>query len=142
MKLVLLITLSFLFGCQGTEKHHAQLSNQRLAPRPGYDGHLTNRICKEKDWLGDCKKWSVKAYDIRDRSVREMLNEFRIACKIGGKRYRVDIDRPGFVRKENPVCVDKSIFGNCKEWVTNTNYIPIQNYEYLIEAQTQCMKGW
>ena len=144
MKLVRFIILSFLLiGCQHGVKYHAQLSKQRLAPRPGYDGYLTNRICGERNFWGECLKWDIKSYDINDPEVRIMMNDFRIACQIGGKRFRISLDQPGFVRRTTGKCIKKKVLSrSCKKWELLEDFIHIQRYEYLIEAHTECKGGW
>lgn len=143
MRHVWLITISFfIFGCQVPEKYHAQLAQQRLAPRPGHEGYLTHRICKQSKFWGGCEIYDIKTYDINDPEVRVMMNDFRIACRIGGKRFRISLDKPGFVRREHGKCKDKKLFSNkCKKWEYNEDFIPIENYDYLIEASTECMAG-
>lgn len=145
MKPILLISLILSVSCSTTKTyHHSDLANQKLSPRTGYEGHLTNRICKEKKTLGgECIKWSVKKYDINDPAIRKQLNDFRIACRIGGKRFRVALDRPGFIRTERGKCVNRQKWwGNkCKEWGFKEIYIPVSNYQYLINSAMFCYKG-
>lgn len=143
MRLVLLLILSFAFGCETVEKDHAQLSRQRLAMRPDFQGYLTNRICEKKDFWGNCEKYSIKQYDLGDPEIRKMINDFKIACKIGGKRFRVSLDRPGFERRSKGECLDRKLFSReCKDWETIIDFISITEHDYLVEAQTQCKSGW
>lgn len=144
MKVILLTILILSTSCTTTKFYHANLANQKLSPRTGFDGHLTNRICAEMSPLGgECKKWSIQKYDINDSKIRKQLNDFRIACRVGGKRYRVSLNRPGFIRTERGKCVNRQKWwGNkCKEWGFKTLYIPVSDYQYLINSGMYCYKG-
>ena len=76
MKLLLMLLMLILVSCAGlktwtrdtfepkskmdeVQESHKPLEKQRLIPRPGYEGHLTNRVCLK--WYGsDCEKESIK----------------------------------------------------------------------------------
>lgn len=148
LKLRILVSslLLFIVGCQTPTVGHAPMFKERIAPRPGYEGMLTNRICK-KELFGSCQEWSVKTYDIKDPKVRKAANDFGMACQIGGKRFRICMDKTGFCRREQ-ICLkwSKSWFGmgkeKCRQWETKETYIDISQYLYLIEAGTECMRGF
>jgi hypothetical protein len=127
---------------------HRPLEAQRLIPRKGYEGKLTNRICLK--WYGDkCEAESIKEYSLKDKSVRELLIKLQFACHIGGKRYRVCPDREGFCRREKKtVCKKwgKKVFSRkkvCRKWEDEKkeSFIPVSNYNFLLDASTECKKG-
>ena len=136
MKLIILLSI-LLISCE-KKNDHANFSRQRFVPRPGYDHHLTNRVCRSNK-LGSCKEWSIRAYDLRDDLVRKQYVDFKIACRIAGRRFRVCLDKPGFCRRER-VCKKKSGFfkKKCKKWDKKIEYIPISNYQYLIDSNLEC----
>lgn len=166
MKLLTIVFLLFLCSCSSltdwtkdvfepksemdeVQESHKPLEKQRLIPRPGYEGHLTNRVCL-KWYGGKCEKESVKKYSLKDKNVRSRLIRFKFACHIGGKRYRVCPDKEGFCRRDKKrVCtkwVRKHIFTNkkkCKNWkdeAINT-FIPVSDYQLLLDGSTECKKG-
>lgn len=138
----LISLISLIFITCSTDKiiKRVPLVNQRIAARPGYEGHLTNQYCeKYKD--DKCEKWNVIKYDLRDKVVRKELNDLRFACRIGGKRWRINIDKPEFIRKTN-VCLKKCwywLFACCEYEV---KHIPLANYNFLINGATHCKKGY
>ena len=136
---------------------HQPLQGQRLIPRPGYEGHLTNRVCKDfygkkcdKDKDGNLEV-SIRQYDIRDEALRKKLIEFGFACSVGGKRYRICPDRPGFCRRElHKKCVKwkKGLFSRkkkkCKKWdekIVKKYIDAVKDYEFLLDGATECKKG-
>lgn len=129
--------------------NHQEMSRQRLTPRPGHEGSLTNRICRK--WEGsECKEVSVISYDLNDPNVRYQLNEFKFACNVAGSRYRVCLDRAGLCRTEmTQECKKwgKTFFRRatvCREWGNriDTKFIDINaSYQFLINAATECRAG-
>lgn len=144
MKLGLLIISLLVASCTLTTKQdHAQIAHQRLVPRPGYEGHLTNRVCVEMHRFNGCKKWSIQKHNINDKQTRVNLNDFGIACQINGKRFRVDIERPGFVRIDPKCTKHEKWWGNdCKRWDRNETFIPISRYQFLMDAMLECKQGF
>lgn len=126
-------------------ENHLPLSEQRLIPRPGNDGHLTNQICL-KFYGGECEERSLKTYDLRDIKIREKLNEFRFACKVGGKRYRICKDEPGLCRSEQ-ICLKwgtKLISRDkvCREWGVKKSFLhAISQYDFMLDGATECKQG-
>lgn len=129
---------------------HRPLEKQRLIPRPGYEGHLTNRVCLK--WYGDeCEQESIRKYSLKDKSTRMRLIKLQFACHIGSKRYRICPNQEGFCRREGTkVCKKwrkKSIFHRkkkCLEWGMNKVelFIPVTDYQFLLDGSTECEKGF
>lgn len=149
MKLVLLTTILLTASsCQTVddllteERGHAAMAYQHLQPRKGFEGYLTNRVCLKRHKTKGCLKESIQKHNINDKQTRVNLNAFGIACQINGKRFRVDIERPGFVRID-PKCVKRERWwGNdCKKWDMNEEFIPIEKYDYLIKSAIYCTQG-
>ena len=133
---------------EDVQESHRPLEQQRLIPRPGYEGHLTNRVCLK--WYGDhCEKDSVRKYSLKDKKIRNRLIEFQFACRIGGKRYRVCPNKEGFCRRErHRVCKKwgRTIFKRrkvCRKWENKTvnKFIHIDDYQFLLDGATECKKG-
>jgi len=126
-------------------ENHLALAKQRLIPRPGHEGKLTNQVCLK--FYGDkCEQKSLKEYDLQDANIRKQLNEFKIACNVGGKRYRICKDEPGLCRSEK-VCVKwgKTLFQRkkvCREHgVKKTVLHAVNDYEFLLNGATECKQG-
>ena len=163
MKKILIIAFSLsLFSCstlkemiKGKDYHkdipmdHQELLYERLIPRRGYDGFLTNQICKEFDSNGKCiGEISLRKYSIEDQAVRSQLNKFKFACSIGGKRYRICETKAGFCRQESGCLEYKTkIFSRekycSKTGVVYSDFIPVrEKYQYLIDGATECQSGF
>lgn len=165
MKFLIILTVLFLSSCSNLKQwyhevsepdsiykevplNHQALVGQRLIPRPGYTG-LTNQVCLE--FYGpDCIKKSIREYKLEDPKVRDAFNEFKFACHIGGKRYRICKDQPGFCRTEShSVCErwGKKLFSRrkvCRRWGTEEKkmYKPISDYQFLLDGATECKAGY
>ena len=131
-------------------EQHRPLEKQRLVPRPGYEGYLTNRICLK--WYGSkCEKESIKKYSLKDRKVRENFIELQFACHVGGKRYRICPDKAGFCRKEkHSECAKwgrKNVFNSekvCKKWkdkIVKKYLDSVTDLQFLLDGATECKKG-
>jgi len=130
------------------QEAHKPFEQQRVIPRPGYEGHLTNRVCLK--WYGDfCEEESIRKYSLKDEPTRKRFIEFSFACHIGGKRYRVCPDQEGFCRREKEnVCEKwgKKLFSRkkvCRKWreVKTEKFISIDDYKFLLDGSTECKKG-
>lgn len=131
---------------EGVHLNHQAFARQRFIPRKGYEGYLTNRVCLEF-YGNECKKTSIVKYDLKDAEVRKKFNDFKIACKVGGKRYRICKDQAGLCRSEEG-CLEWK-----KHWLTRkrfcakrgvikTDFIPVENYQYLLDGATECKEGY
>lgn len=120
-----------LAGCATTTQNHRDLSTQLIFFRDSNTGLGTNRICAEKDIIGRCKSWSTKSYDLNDAEVRKILIRLGFSCKIGGKRFKIDPDNPGFARYKEKSC----LFCSKTEIVER---IPITESRYIVDAGTYC----
>jgi len=131
-------------------EYHRPLEKQHLIPRQGYEGYLTNRVCLK--WYGDkCEKDSVKKYSLKDKEVRAKLISLQFACHIGGKRWRICPNKEGFCRREKLVkCMKKRRINpfrskkKCVKWKTTpiNKFIPLANYQFLLDSSTECEKGY
>ncbi len=128
--------------------NHQALVGQRLIVRPKYTG-LTNQVCIEF-YGNECIKKSVREYKLEDPKVRDSLNEFKFACRIGDKRYRICKDQPGFCRTESHKVCEKwgrTLFKRtaiCRRWGKEKKkfYRPISDYQFLLDGATECKAGW
>jgi len=140
-------------------KYHRPLEKQRLIPRPGYEGSLTNRVCTK--WYGSkCEAESIREYTFKDKiikgkavkgkTVRAKLIKLQFACHIGGKRYRVCPDKEGFCRREKHTkCAKwgKKLFSRekiCRKWkdIVVKKFLSMKDYSFLLDAGTECKKGY
>lgn len=127
------IILFLLIGCASQEKYYKhQLYRQRLVIRIDHPGHLTNQTCVEMDGE-DCKKWDITTYDMNDEEFRRKANDFRIVCRLGGKRWRICLKKAGFCRR---ICLKKGWGGKCKKH--EEKFIPATDHQYLYDAGTVC----
>lgn len=105
--------------------------DQILRPRPGYTG-LTNRACES--WYDDneCKKYVVKEYLLTDAEFRNTANKIGVICKVGGRRFKVCLDKPGFCRHTYT-----------RDWFLapkkkREEYIPMDPVKFHLDAGTRC----
>jgi hypothetical protein len=103
MGLMLVIWFFIVTGCAGQVYPHGDIMNQILRMRNGYSG-LTHRVCAEKNWLGDCKKWDIIEYQIRNKEGRMRFIDLGFVCSVGGRRYKLNPDLPEFVRYQTKTC--------------------------------------
>jgi len=159
---LLVLLLSLLASCstleekvkpkeyhEGISLDHKNMVNQRIAARTGHDGFLVNQICKEFDPEGNCTgAISFERYDLRDPEIRKILNDFRFACYVGGKRFRISMDRPGLIRQEEGCTKYKKKLITRDEYcaetgVVKTEYLDaVEKYYYLIAGATECRSGY
>ena len=130
------LALPFIMGASCDEKVYSEhpLVEKILRPRHGFRG-LTNRICHKYD--GEiCQTEQIREYLLEDEEFRSNINKLEFICNIGGRRFKVCLDQPGFCRIQTKC---KKFFGmkvNCKTKVTE--YIPASNYDFLLSADTKC----
>jgi len=158
----ILILASLLASCSILEKkqeksaypdlqlNHQALINQRLIPRPGHVGFLTNQICKK--YVGKtCVERSLKKYDLMDMEVRKQLvNDLKFACKLGKKRYRISVKDPAIVRQEQGCVKWKKKPISRKTYcaqlgVVKSEFIHIADeasYQKLIDGALECRSGF
>lgn len=121
-----------LSGCSTVTQNHRDLSSQIIFFRDSATGLGQNRICSQKDIIGRCQEWSVKTYDLKDPEVRDTLIKLGFACQIGGKRFKIDPDNPGFARYKEKSC----LFCSRKSEIVER--IPITSSRYIVDAGTYC----
>lgn len=111
------------------------LVEQILKPREGYEGKLTNRTCGEYV-DGKCTKEAITTYDLGDASFREAVNKFDFLCSIGGRRFKICLDKPGFCRFTYKTSCFLGMF--CKKGEKLEEYLPVEQYRFLLDADTRC----
>lgn len=105
---------------------HSPLKKQRLVYR---DQGLSNRVCVEDDCI-------IKTYDLKDPKIRKLLNQLYFVCNIGGKRWRISLNKAGFTRRTLK-CVKKFfwIFW-CERY--ETLFLSIEDHVYLTSLGIEC----
>lgn len=125
------VWLLIFFGCAAQLDKRPELVEQLLRPRPGYNG-LTNSVCTKKDFIGTCQELSVINYDLKDADTRTRLIQAEIVCNVKQAVYRICADKPGICQyAEKGWFFDKNL--------TETDYIPIDQYQRLLDAQIMCV---
>lgn len=122
-------TLLLLAAC-ASEFHYNrnQLVEQVLTARPGKPVLSNSAFVKgEKDvWHNE-----IVEYDLADEKLRTNMFAMHFVCSIGGKRYKVCADKPGFCR----VSYQGGFFSKKKV----EEYIPIkEQYDFIVQARTTC----
>jgi hypothetical protein len=164
LEFIIVCTLSWLLvtGCsvlkKGPEKsaypdlilEHQALINQRLIPRPGHLGFLTNQVCKK--YVGKtCVERSLMKYDLVDMSVREnLVNGLKFACRMGEKRYRISIPAPAIIRQESGCVKWKKKPISRKKYCAETGVVKSEfihiadeaSYQKLIDGALECRSGF
>lgn len=106
------------------------LVGQILTPRPGYEGALTNRRCVV--YRGEeCITPEIAVYPLASEEVRRTLNELQFICNIGGRRYKVCRDKPGFCRISYR---DRFLRGDERV----EEFLPVERYQFLLDARARC----
>lgn len=121
-------------SCSTTPTPQHELNDQILKVRKGFEGSLTNRACLEYDGK-KCKKDNITVYSLEDQKFRDTVNRLDFICNIGGKRFKVCIDKPGFCRKSS-VCAwwDLAKLFCEPAW----EYIPVSDFQFLIDSRARC----
>lgn len=90
-KILLLLSLVVVVGCESTPKKYPshELQSQILKLR---DGKLSNKSDS-----------GIVKYDLSDETFRKKLNDFGFRCKIGGRRFKICLDKPGFCRHSTEI---------------------------------------
>jgi len=121
----------FILAACATESPlpRAPLIDQVLSVRPNGEPVLSNRVyveCGKDDWCSD-----LATYDLRDAEIRDKLFKFQFVCRVGGRRFGICADRPGFCR----TTYSGALFWKKKE----VEYLGIeQNYKMLSDSMTTC----
>ena len=134
-----LALLSFVIsGCAGPKIYTAHpLVDQILKPRTGVEGNLTNRTCSKYD--GDrCAQENIQAYNLSDPVFRKTVNDLKFLCNIGGRRFKVCLDKPGFCRFSSDTykCGFLHLFKCSGE--LEEEYLPAEPYQFLLDAKVRC----
>lgn len=102
-------------------------------PRAGHVG-LTNRACEKWDDKNNCIEYVIVDYNLSKKELRETLIKLDFICNVGGKRFRIDRNRPGLIRNQ----YKKELFGKYK--LIKSDYIDQSNQEFLTASKTRCFK--
>jgi hypothetical protein len=149
----LLVTIFVTGGCSSAPIIYPEhpLADQIIKPREGHEGKLTHRSClaKSKTPLSPgqkpetdgryCADQQIREYPLEDPTFRETVNKLDFICNIGGSRYKICKDKPGFCRftRAPKSCV--LIF--CKPGaIIEDDYLPVAKYRFLLDAKTRCAK--
>ncbi len=121
--LLVFAALVAFFGCAEQQYPRGDLAHQILHVRTG--AGLSSRIsCVE------CTEPATVRYDLADQGIRTQLEELGFVCKLGGRRFEVCPDRPGFCRYHYDG------FWPFRDRVTE--YVAITEELRLIQAHTVC----
>lgn len=113
------------------------LVDQILKVRAGHDGKLTNRTVPAPDAQGLVVP-IIKDYPLDDPEFRKTVNELGFICNIGGKRFKICTDKPGFCRFSH---AKKCFLGLlCRDGELLEEYLPVEKYGFLLDANARCAK--
>ena len=154
MKILILLFLASCSSIQDKPEiyseirlNHTALIGQRLIPRAGYNGHLTNQVCTE--FAGkNCLKRSLLKYDMNDESTRnQLVNDLKFACKIGKKRWRISVKTPTLIHQESGCVKWKKRTISRKVYcaqigVIKMEFIKFEDYQRLIDGALECRSGF
>lgn len=141
MRYAFLLLMMLLSGCSTAPERimRHELLEQILTPRKGAKG-LTNRACDEWEEGKGCKTWGVRDYDLNDPAIRKQLNDLGFLCQVGGRRFKVCLDKPGFCRiswDEKRDCF-LGICGSARRVNRKVEYVPVEPYQALLDAKVRC----
>lgn len=119
------------------------LVDQIVKVRAGHEGFLTNRTCSGKDEsLGiekECLGEKITRYPLEAEEFRQTANRLNFLCNIGGKRFKICLDKPGFCRFSSGPKKCSGFLGLfCKEGELLEEYLPVEKYRFLLDAKTKC----
>lgn len=132
-----LLLLLLLSSCSFNSQIYTPnpLASEILTPRPGHDGKLTNRTCSA--YSGEtCVTEKIVDYDLSDPTFRSTANTLNFICKIGGKRYKVCKDQPGFCRMTYHQNCTLGIF--CGPNRETVEFLPIMPYQTILNLGVKC----
>lgn len=99
----------FLFGCvtkvPDSDKIHNPIVKETLRAR---NGKLSNTACKPES-VKECIPDFVY-YDLEDASVRNMLNDSKFFCDVGGRLFHICPNTAAVCRKLEPVVVKRFLW--------------------------------
>jgi hypothetical protein len=102
--------------------------------RPGQPA-LSNRACEAWDEKGVCTNYVVKYYALSDATFRKTVNDLQFMCVIGGRVFKVCLDKPGFCRHTTEKHCTLGVFCQSKR---HEEFIPIEPLQFHLDAGTQC----
>jgi hypothetical protein len=107
---------------------------QILKPREGYKT-LTNRACKTYDDKG-CTEFEVREYDVQKQDVRKLLNSLGFICKVGAKRYKIELEQPRLRRDWIVKCGFLKL-GKCRR----SEWLELSDMNFLRAASAKCFSS-
>lgn len=134
--LLTLGAVTLMAGCAAPTLYpeHA-LVDQIIKVRAGHEGNLTNRTVTGYDKDGKPIE-KIKDYSLESQDFRETVNRLSFICNIGGKRYKICLDKPGFCRFSRDEKCFLGIF--CKDSDVIEEYLPVEKYGFLLDANARC----
>ena len=138
LRRILSLVLLVGSGCSEAQIYQQNpLSDQILKPRPGHEGKLTNRACLKFD-DDKCVDEKIAEYDLKDAEFRDRVNKMNFICNLGGRRFKICKDKPGFCRFYRQ---KKCFLGICVDDKKLTEeYIPVEPYSFILDAKTRCFQ--
>jgi hypothetical protein len=136
-----------LAACATPEQYpRSPFVKQILKPREGHTG-LTNRACEVYDpKSGACSTWKVLDYAFEDEAFRKQANQLNFICLVGGKRYKICLDKPGLCRI---TYTKKCTLGMFCKTERHEDSLPASGYQFLLDSDTVCfsqteydLQGW
>ena len=117
------------------------LVSQILRARAEFPGYLTNTSCEK--YVGDeCKGgYKLSSYDLKDPVVREKLVRLDFICSVGGRRFKIDPDKPGFVRlNQIEKCARWDVLHVFCQRVVEQEFLGIEPWDFLVDADVRCFQ--
>lgn len=128
---------------------HRNTSEMRILARKSYPFLLTNRVCKSFDKEGKCTvAESIEKFDLKIKDTREMLIQFKFACRVGGKRYRICSNKQGLCRREYGCLEYKKKLITRETYCSShglvkSHYLDIEkDFDYLVHGGTECRSNY
>lgn len=120
------------------------LSDQIIKVRAGHEGFLTNRTCGayipgEVAPEKACSDERITRYPLNSPEFRATVNKLNFLCNIGGRRFKICVDKPGFCRFSTGPKKCSGFLGLfCKEGERLEEYLPVEQYRFLLDANAKC----
>lgn len=129
------VLIMLLGACASIPKDYTRgaLVDQILHPMPNHAG-LVNSQCTHDQKTGVCS-WDYVEYDLNDRPTRIRLRDAGFVCNVGGTVYRIAQEKAGLILEKY---VKSGFLGLGPKKEIEVDFIPISNYQRLLDARTTC----